>query len=119
MVFVASPPVLDGVDSQVGGIAGCRHAHVPLITFGIVDPIGCRPAFGVSWEIVIVDLLGFLAPRCAWVLELADEFFFLRIYADSWITTLAEIAALLLNVPKLSISLCMLLAGMQDFTVTP
>ena len=47
------------------------------------------------------------------------SFLFLRIYADSWITTLAEIAALLLNVPKLSISLCMLLAGMQYFTVTP
>jgi len=119
MGLVSSPPVLDGVNSQVGGVTGGRHAHVPFIAFRIVDSLWRRPAFRVSWKIVIVDLLRFPTPRLAWVFELADEFLFLRIHADSWITTLAEIPALLVKVPKLSITLRMLLTRVQYFAVAP
>lgn len=117
MDSVPSPPVCNGVNGQVGGITGSRHAHVTLVAFRIVDAIGCRAAFRVSWKVVIVDLLRFPTPRSTRILELTDEFLFLCVHADSWITTLAEILALLVEVLELSITLRMLLTGVQHFAV--
>lgn len=117
MSLVPSPPVFDGVNGQVGGVAGGRHAHVTLIAFRIVDAIRCRASGRVSWKIVIVDLFRFLTPRLTRVLELTDEFLFLRVDADSRITTPAEIPALLVEVPELSITLRMLFARVQHFAV--
>ena len=68
-------------------------------------------------KIVIVDLFRFLTPRLPGVLELTDEFLFLRVDADSRITTPAEILALLGEVPELSITLRMLFARVQHFAV--
>lgn len=119
MALVSSPPVLDGVNGQIGSVTGSCHAHVTFIAFRIVDSIRCRPAFRIAWEVVIVDLFRFLTPSLARVFELADEFLFLRIHADSWVATLAEILALFVEVPKLSITLRMLLARVQYFAVAP
>ena len=66
---------------------------------------------------MIVDLFRFLTPRLTRVLELTDEFLFLRVHADPWITTPAEIPALLVEVPELSITLRMLFARVQHFAV--
>jgi hypothetical protein len=90
---------------------------VPLVAFWIVDAVGSRAAFGIAWEIVIVDLGRFLAPRLTRVFELTEEFLFLGVHADAWITTLAESLALVADMLELPIALGMVLTRVQHLAV--
>src|SRR5438067_1350939 len=90
---------------------------MPLVVFRIVDAIGRCPALRVAGKVVVVDLLRFLTPRCASVFELADEFLFLRIDADAWVTAATEVRALRADVLELPIALGVLLARVQHLAV--
>lgn len=90
-----------------------------LVAFRIIDAIGGRPTFGVVEKIVVVDLLRFLAPCLAVVLEVPDQFLFLGIHADPGVARTTEIQTLFGNVTKLPIALGVLLACMQHLAMTP
>ena len=60
---------------------------------------------------MIIDLLPFFTPRLAVVFELAHEFLFLRVHADSWVAGATEFLTLFGDVPELLIALGMRLSG--------
>ena len=64
---------------------------------------------------MIVDFFGFLTPRGAGIFELADEFLFFRVDADSRVATAAKFFAFFGDVAKLLITLRMLPTGVQHF----
>jgi hypothetical protein len=65
-----------------------------------------------------VDFLRFLPPRLPAVLEVSDQFLFLRVYADPWVARTTELFTLCGNVPELLIPLSMWLAGVQHLSMT-
>ncbi len=75
-----------------------------LVALRVVDAIRRRTAYRIGREVVIVDLLTFRAPRLALVFELAEEFLFLRIHADSRVAAVAEVLALCIDVSELLIA---------------
>jgi hypothetical protein len=104
MLPTLTPPIFDGVDREVGRVAGERHADVSFVALGIVDAVRSGPTFGVLEEVVIVDLLRLLTPGLAGILELADEFLLLGVDADARVARAAKIVTLLVNVAELPIA---------------
>lgn len=92
--LVETTPVSDGIDGQVCGVAGGRHADMTLVPFRIVNAIRCRASRRIRGKVVIVDFLAFLTPCLAIVFELAHEFLLLRVDADSRLTAGAEVLTL-------------------------
>ena len=66
---------------------------------------------------MIVDLFTFRAPCPALVFELAEEFLFLRVDADSRVAAFAKIIALGVDVLELLIALGVGLSGVQHFAM--
>lgn len=90
---------------------------MPLVPFRIVNAIRCRATQRIRWKVVIVDFLSFLTPCLAIVFELSNEFFLLRIHADSRLTAGAEVLTLGCDVPELLIAFDVCLFRVQHFVV--
>jgi len=73
-------------------------------------------ALSIAGKIVCVDRLGYLAPLCSLVVEKANQFSFLAVYADTRPSSLQEGISLTDKVPELLVSIRMWFR-MQTFDI--
>jgi len=111
------PPILHGIHGQVGRIARGGHAHMPFVSFGIIDAIGGGPALGILGKIVGVHRFRLLSPTLTGVLKAADEFLLLRIDADARSPRLPKFLAFLGDVAKLSVTVRVGTTRVQRFAM--
>jgi hypothetical protein len=78
-----------------------------VISSHVVNPVRRSNALRILAEVVCVDLVRLDAPLSAIVLEIADKFLFLGIYADYRVTSLQELALLFLDVLILRVAIGM------------
>lgn len=101
---VAAPPVLDGIDSELGGFSGGAHDEHTGIAADIVDSIReCHP-LSVGGKVVVLDLCGFAPPRATAVFEVTDELALLAIDTDDGQIRGLEVATLGCNDHKLPVA---------------
>jgi hypothetical protein len=101
---VAAPPVLNGINGELGGFSGGAHDEHTGIAADIVDSIWQCHAFRVGGKIVILDLFGFAPPRATAVFEVTDELALLAIDADDGQVRGLELATLGRNEHKLPVA---------------
>ena len=99
-----TPPMVDAIGGELGGVRGRAHGHCAAVFLGIVDRVGRGPTLGVGNEVVGVDPLGFPAPGGAGIFEIAHQFLLLGVHADHRLAGRREGRAMLLNVLELRLS---------------
>ncbi len=114
---VSLPPVAEGICGKVRNVLRRRHADVPRVALGIINPVRRGTRFGIRTEVVIVDLFTVAAPRLAGVFELADQLFLLRIHADPRVSRFAKRFTLTGDVAELLVTFGVMLAGVEHFTM--
>ena len=100
------PPAPDTLDSKLRRVMVNAHIHKALILDQIIHAI--RDGFPSGQRQVVVDvdrpLFSFRLPLPPIVFEVADQFLLLAIHRDNRITRGFKLLALLLDVPKLGIT---------------
>jgi hypothetical protein len=101
------PPRCYGIDGELRRVGRQANINVSPILARQVKAIRCCPTRSVLEKIVTVHLFRFQTPSLSSVLEVADQFFFLGIYADYRPTGLQKPFLLSGDVAKLSIPIRM------------
>src|ERR1700733_12154987 len=87
------PPSSDGGYGERGSLVRDADEHGTAIGVGIIDAIQNGDALGQRAKVMVVDRRGHTIPPGAGVLEGADHFPFLGIYADNRVALPAEALA--------------------------
>ena len=114
------PPTPDTLDGKLGGVMVKAHIDKALILDEVIYAI--RHGFAIGQPQVVVDvdraLCSFGLPFPPVVLEVSKQFLLLAIHGDDRITGRFKLLALLLDVPKLGITVRMATA-LNAFLVRP
>jgi hypothetical protein len=110
------PPRTNGDHRKGWRFMGHTNYDIALISSEVVNAIRDRFADRILWKIGLENIQRFAPPGASGVFERTNEFFFLRIYANSGQMRLLESAAKARNVTKLSIPLG-IMAWTQAFAI--
>src|SRR5208337_172810 len=102
------PPASAHLDCELGCVRGLTEVEVAAIVVQVIDAVRNCFANSLRFKIVVVDCFGGLAPTPSSVLKVANQLFFLGIYADHGPAAAQKKLLLGMNVFKLRIPIRML-----------
>src|SRR5262249_33121518 len=102
------PPASDRPDSKLWRLTRSSHDNEPLVASHIVDPKWNCYAVSVAGIVILQHLARRLPPRTASILEVLNQFTFLRINADDRLASFEGAATQSCDITHLSVTLWVL-----------
>ncbi len=99
------PPASDRPDSKLRRLVRSSDNDESLVASHVVDPEWIRDADGVAGEVILQHLTRRLPPRAASILEVPNQFAFLRINADYGLASFEKAATHSCDIAHLSVTL--------------
>src|SRR5919108_2978958 len=110
------PPASNGCHRELRGLVRGPHHHEPLVARHVVNPEGDRHTVSITGKIILQYGASLPPPGASRILEIPDQFAFLRIHADHRLAGFEKAATQPDEVAHLPVTLRSLLFG-QPLTI--